>query len=295
MKRVRVIYNPSSGRQVIERKLDNIVKILIDEGYTVSKFTTKKKHDAMYETIKCCKEDWDIIIACGGDGTINEVAKGIVKGGRKIPVAILACGTVNDFATYLDLPRSSNEFCEMLFNGKTLDVDLGKVEDEYFVNVAASGLLTNVGYQVQPEAKAVFGRMAYYIEGIKELPKQKFKPIRVKFDSKEYSQEEDILLFLISNSSSIGGFKMLAPEAQVSDGYLDSVIIKKSEIQDLWSIYTNMHRGEHVNHPNVEYFQTQKIEIMTEEDVSIDIDGEYGGKLPATFEVIPHGFRIFIR
>lgn len=116
----------------------------------------------------------------------------------------------------------------MIENQNIKEVDLGgKVHDEYFINVAASGLLTNVGYQVQPEAKAIFGRMAYYMEGVKEIPKQKFEPLRVEFISEEYTKEEDIQLFLISNSASIGGFKMFAPDASVSDGYLDVVIIKK--------------------------------------------------------------------
>jgi len=295
MEKVKIICNPSSGRQMIQRRVDSICKLLINDGYTVSKFITGKKDDAMLETIKCCKEDWDLILACGGDGTVNEVAKGIVKGGRKIPVAILAAGTVNDFANYMDLPRNSREFFDMIKNEKTFDVDLGKVNDEYFVNVAASGLLTNVGYQVQPEIKAVLGRMAYYLEGLKEIPKQKFEPIKVRFESEEYTKEEDILLFLLSNSSSIGGFKRLAPKANVSDGYLDSIIIKKSEVQDLVSIFISIFTGEHINHPNVEYFKTKSITISTDEDVPIDIDGEYGEKLPATFQVIPNSFRILIR
>ena len=295
MKKVKIICNPSSGRQLMQRRIDSICELLIDEGYTIGKTITRKKNDAMFETIKCCKEDWDIIIACGGDGTVNEVAKGIVLGGRKIPVAILAAGTVNDFANYLDLPKSSRDFYELIKNGNTLDVDLGSVRDEYFVNVAAGGLLTNVGYQVQPEVKAILGRMAYYLEALKEIPKQKFEPIRVKFESEEYTNEEDILLFLLTNSSSIGGFKYLAPKAYVSDGYLDSIIIKKSDVQDLVSIFISIFSGEHINHPNVVYFKTKKLTIHTEEDVPIDIDGEYGGKLPATFEVVPNSFKIFVK
>ncbi len=295
MKKVKIICNPSSGRQIIQRKIDYICKMLIDYGYTVSKFLTEKKNDAMKETIRCCHEDWDIIIACGGDGTINEIAEGIVKGGRKIPVAILAAGTVNDFANYMDLPKNSKEFFEMIEQGNTMDVDLGKVNDEYFVNVAASGILTNVGYQVQPEIKAVLGRMAYYLEGLREIPKQKFEPIKMKFECREYVREEDILLFLVSNTSSIGGFRKLAPKANVSDGYLDSIIIKESEIQELITIFVKIFRGEHINHPNVEYFKTKKMHVYTNEDVPIDIDGEYGGKLPAVFEVIPKSFKIFIK
>ena len=278
----------------MERRLDHLVNLLINDGYTVNKFNTQKKNDAMMETIKTCKEDWDFIIACGGDGTVNEVAKGIAKSSRKIPVAILATGTVNDFANHIRLPKSMNRFFRMIKNEKIMEVDLGKVNDEYFVNVAASGLLTNIGYQVQPEAKAIFGRIAYYIEGAMEIPRQRFEPIKVKIESEEYNKEEEILLILISNSSSIGGFKRLAPHASVCDGYLDVVIIKKSEVQDLAQIFINIFRGDHIRHPNVSYFKSKKISVKTKDDISIDIDGEYGGKLPATFEVKPAGFKVFI-
>ncbi|NMB08261.1 MAG: YegS/Rv2252/BmrU family lipid kinase [Tissierellia bacterium] len=294
MKRAKIICNPSSGRQIIQKRVDYLTNLLLDEGYIVSKFNTQKKDDAMKETMKACSEDWDFIIACGGDGTVNEVAKGIVKSERKIPVAILSAGTVNDFANHMGLPRNMDDFFQMIENENIKEVDLGKVNEEYFVNVAASGLLTNVGYQVQPEAKAVFGRMAYYIEGVREIPRQKFEPVKVEFISEEYSREEDILLFLISNSASIGGFKMLAPDANVSDGYLDVVIIKKSEVGDLAQIFVNIFRGEHIHHPNVEYFKTKKLIVNTSEDITIDIDGEYGGKLPATFEVVSNGFKIFV-
>lgn len=295
MKRIRIIYNPSSGRQIIQRRIDIICKILLDKGYIIGKFKTQKKYDALYETAKCCKEDWDIIIVSGGDGTINEVATGIMIGGRKIPVAILAAGTVNDFATFMNLPRNAYEFCNMIVSENTADVDLGKLNDKYFVNVAAGGLLTNIAHQASSELKTVLGRMAYYIEGLKEIPKQGFNPIKVRFESKQYSKAEEILLFLISNSSSIGGFKKLAPAAEVQDGYLDCIIIKKSEIQDIISIFLNILRGVHVNHPNVEYFKTKEIKIESDSDVNIDIDGEYAGKLPAQFEVMPKSFKIFVK
>jgi diacylglycerol kinase (ATP) len=294
MKKAKIICNPSSGRQTIQRKVDYLCNLLINDGYVVGKFNTEEKDDAMIATMKSCDEDWDFIVACGGDGTVNEVAKGIAKSKRKIPVAILSAGTVNDFANHMELPKNMDDFFQMIKNEKIIDVDLGKVNDEYFINVAASGLLTNVGYQVQPEAKAIFGRMAYYMEGAREIPKQKLEPIRAKFESEEYTEEEDILLFLISNSASIGGFKKLAPDASVSDGYLDVVIIKKSEIGDLAQIFINIFKGEHVHHPNVSYFKSKKIKVETEEEVTIDIDGEYGGNLPAVFEVVPHGFKIFI-
>lgn len=294
MKKIKIILNPSSGKQLTERKVDYLTKLLLDDGYTVGKFMTKKKDDAMNETIKTCKENWDSIVVCGGDGTVNEVAKGIVKSEKKLPVAILATGTVNDFANYMNIPSNVNDFFEMIKRGKIIEVDIGESNEDYFVNVAAGGLLTNVGYQVQPEAKAILGRMAYYFEGLIEFVRQGLDPIDVEFESEEYSSKEKILLFLISNSSSIGGFKRLAPDADVLDGLLDVLIIKNSDVAELANIFFNILRGDHINHPNVIYFKTRNITIRSESDISIDIDGEYGGKLPANFKVYPKAMKLFI-
>lgn len=294
MKKIKIIYNPSSGRQTIERKLDKLLKLLLDDGYIISKFFTEKKNDALNETIKTCKEDWDIIIAVGGDGTINEVAKGIMLGGRKVPVAILSSGTVNDFANYMDIPKNILGFYDMIKREKTIDVDLGSIGDNYFVNVAAGGFLTNIGFSVLPETKMVLGRLAYYLEGLKEIALQSLNPICIKIESEEYTAEEEILLFLISNSSSIGGFKKLAPKADVIDGYLDIVVIKKADVQELANIFFNIFNGDHINHPKVIYFKSKNIKITSSKDVSIDIDGEYGGKLPAEFKVNSQAFRILV-
>lgn len=294
MKKVKMIINPSSGRQSMESRIDYLCKLLLDEGYILGKFFTKEKDDAMFETIKACKEDWDIVIVSGGDGTINEVAKGIAQSSRKIPVAILPSGTVNDFANYMNIPARISDFFDMIKREQVIDIDLGKIEDNYFVNVAAGGLLTNVGYQVQPEAKAILGRLAYYFEGVKELVIQGLEPINVSFESKEYTSEDKILLFLISNSSSIGGFKKLAPDADVLDGLLDVLIIKDSDVAELANIFFNVLTGEHINHPNVVYFKTNEIKISANREIPIDIDGEYGGKLPANFQVIPKGMKLLI-
>ncbi len=294
MKRVKIIANPSSGRQTLESRIDFLSKLLLNDGYIVGLFYTKKKNDALNETLKTCEEDWDMIIACGGDGTVNEVAAAIGSSRNKLPVAVLSTGTVNDFANYLNIPNKIVDFYEMIKREEIIEIDLCKKNEEYFVNVAAGGLLTSVGYQVPTEAKAILGRLAYYFVGLKELIVDGIEPIRVKFQSAEYEAEEDILLFLITNSSSIGGFKMIAPKADVEDNLLDVIIIKDSDIVELANIFFNVLRGEHINHPNVVYFKTRNILIESDEVIEIDLDGEYGGKLPANFEVIPKAMKVFI-
>lgn len=295
MERVKFIINPSSGRQMAESKIDALSKLLLDDGYVVGKYYTKKKCDATNETIKTCSSgNWDMIIACGGDGTVNEVATGIAKSENKLPVAIIASGTVNDFANYINMPTKMADFFQMIKEKQMIDIDLGKINDGYFVNVAAGGLLSNVGSQVPIEAKAVLGRMAYYFEGLKGFISQGIEPVKVSFQSAEYSHEEEVLLFFVSNSSSIGGFRKLAPEANISDGLLDVLIIKESDMVELANIFFTVSTGDHINHPNVEYFKTKKIFVEANEEMMIDTDGEAGGKLPAKFEVVPKGMKIII-
>jgi len=210
-------------------------------------------------------------------------------------VAILSSGTVNDFANHMNIPKNIDDFFDMIKREEIVNVDLGKVDEEYFVNVAAGGLFANVGYLVNSEMKAILGRMAYYFEGFRELTSENLEPIKLSFKSEEYTEVTETLIFLISNSSSIGGFKKLAPNADVLDGLLDVLIIKKSNVADIANIFFNVLIGEHINHPNVVYFKTKEITVQAEDqEVTIDIDGEYGGKLPATFQVIPKGMRVLV-
>lgn len=295
MERIKLIINPSSGRQTIEPRIDYLCKLLLDDGYTVGKYYTEKKEDAINETIKTCSSgDWDTIIVSGGDGTVNEVATGIAKSSNKLPVAILQSGTVNDFANYLGMPTKIPDFFQMIKNRNIVEIDLGQIDDKYFVNVAAGGLLTDVGYQVPIEAKALLGRMAYYFEGLRALILEGIEPIHISFESEEYTAEEDVLLFLISNSASIGGFKKLAPDADVLDGLMDVLIIKNSDIPELANIFFNVLKGDHINHPNVIYFKTKEILVKAKKNITIDVDGEAGGVLPANFKVVPKGMKIIV-
>ncbi len=294
MERIKFIINPSSGRQSMDRKVDSLIKKLLNNGYDVGKYYTKGKDDATRETIKTCKSGYDLIVVCGGDGTVNEVVRGLMASEKKIPLTIISCGTVNDFARYLNLPRTINGIYELIKREKIMSIDVGKLDDKYFVNVAAGGLLTNVAHTAQPEMKAILGRVAYYLEGLRELMVDKLEPIEVEIKTSEVVLKEDILLFLISNSSSIGGFKKLAPTAEIVDGLLDVVIVKKAEIGELANIFISIFKGKHINHPKVIYFKTDSIEINSKNSIAIDIDGEYGGRLPAKFDVIKNAIEILV-
>jgi diacylglycerol kinase (ATP) len=299
MMKVKFIINPSSGKQLVQNNLDKVIGRLVLEKAinSIDLSFTQKKHDAKLEAKSAEKGEYDAFIVVGGDGTLNEVVSGVVEGDNKIPIAIIPAGTVNDFANWLNIPKKTKDFAAMLKGNKRVKADVGRVNNQYFINVAAGGLLTDVGYKASLDSKTVLGKLAYYIEGMKELPKQMFRSLQVDINCKEYSGKEEIFMFLIANTPSVGGFKRIAPKAQINDGLLDVCIIKKSDLPEVISLLVRTMKGEHINHPNVEYIQTSKIELScsSEDDyIELDIDGEKGCSLPAVIEVIPGGVEIFV-
>ena len=210
----------------------------------------------------------------------------------------LRCGA-NDFATYMKLPQTADGFCQMIKDFQTKKVDVGRVNNEYFINVLAAGMLTDIAYKVPKDKKAVLGKMAYYLEGVKEFPKQLSQNMTLTFNSKEYSGTEDIMLFLVANSKSVGGFADAAPLASVSDGYLDVMIIKKMALlTEAPDLIFKLFQGEHPKHPSIEYFQTKELSVLPTEQtagIAIDYDGEILEEgLPVDISIVPEALNLII-
>jgi len=294
---LKVIYNPSAGVQTQQDKVFLIIRKLVETGnYRVSVFATQKKNDAFIEAKKACSEKFHIILACGGDGTVNEVVNGIMTSEHKSKLAILAAGSVNDFSEYLDLPTDVTAFTDMIKKENSILADVGKANDKYFINVAAGGAFTNIAHEVPVDTKTILGKFAYYLQGAIELPYQLDKkfPVTVKIDDEE-PFNSDIFLFLITNSPSVGGFKKLVPEASIKDHMLDLLIIKKTTKKELVEIFSKIITGQHIKHPGVIYKKSKKILLTSSvNDLILDIDGEQGEHPPVLFEVIPEGIEIIV-
>ncbi len=283
---------------MVQKSLDKIIgNLIIDKIVNhVDISFTEKKLDAKLEAMNISQGEYDAIIAVGGDGTLNEVVAGVIEGGNNTPIALLPAGTVNDFANWMQISHKYDIFSAILKNNKKMKVDVGKANDQYFINVAAGGLLTNVGYKASVESKTVLGKLAYYVEGVREIPKQLFKSITVDVECEEFSGREDIFMFLITNTPTVGGFRRIAPKALINDGKLDVCIIKKSDIAEVFYMLLRTVKGEHIFHPKVQYMQTSKITIkaVNNEIVDLDIDGEQGSILPVTIETLPEAVEIYI-
>lgn len=292
------IINPSSGRQNFIKGIEEIVsKLILDQIVPHIDVVYTQKQDDAYEAAYHVKPgEYDFITAVGGDGTLNEVVNGIIKGGHHTPMAVISAGTVNDFATYLNLPQTAEEFCEMIANFRCKDVDVGKVNDQYFMNVLAGGLLTDVGYKVPKELKALFGKIAYYVEGAMDIPRQVFNTMSLKFTSEEYTKETEVIMFIVANSQSVGGLKNVAPLASVSDGLLDVLVLRKVDVGQISNLLLKLLQGDHLNHPSVDYFQTKKIKIepLNDMEIPVDYDGECFGEIPVEVEVIEKALKVII-
>lgn len=295
------IINPSSGKQNIESTLREIMANLILNQITsqIDVFYTQKKDDAKNRAAQLKPGEYDYVVSVGGDGTLNEVTNGLILSGSNTPLAIISAGTVNDFATYMKLPQTADDFCRMIEEFQTKKVDVGKVNNEYFINVLAAGMLTDIAYKVPKDKKAVLGKMAYYLEGVKEFPKQLTQNMTLSFHSKEFNDTLDIMLFLVTNSKSVGGFADAAPLASVSDGYLDVLILKKMDLLfEAPDLIIKWFQGDHPKHPAIEYFQTKELSVLPTEktaEIAIDYDGEILEEgLPIDISIIPEALNLII-
>jgi diacylglycerol kinase (ATP) len=296
--KAKVIINPSSGRQFFQRNVSRIVDRLSREKLLreVSTVFTRGAGDAFEAARSVLPGEYDFILAVGGDGTVNEVVNGLITGGGDTPLSILPAGTVNDFAYAMRLPREVVPYCTMIKSFHTVPIDVGKIGEAYFLNVAAGGMLTDVAYKVPSESKTVLGRMAYFIEGAMSLPSQIYRsiPFHIIADGVDVCRES--LLFTVSNTMSVGGFRRLAPKARVDDGLLDIMIVHKPAFGDFMPLMVQLMMGEHDRNPIVTYFQTNRLEIKAdiEDPIQLDLDGERGGMLPIIIECVPAAIRLVV-
>lgn len=296
MEKIKIIANPKSGREQALTKINQMINYFSEDGYKIDIRFTKKRNDGAKFALE--DEGEDVIICYGGDGTLNEVVNGIYHRERKVPLAILAGGTVNDFATFLNLPTNIKEFCDMVKENNQIDVDLGMAGERVFANVAAAGTLTEVAYTVSDDLKSKIGRLAYYIEGVKEFTKLRQNNqelITANIQCEELKTEEKIHMFLIANSASVGGFKKIAPMAEVYDGYLDVVILMGINPSEVLEIAPSVLSGKHIDHNKVIYLKTKEITISADKKLNVDVDGEKAGKLPMTFKVLDKALKLIVR
>lgn len=287
MKKIKIIQNPSSGRIGYEDEFNEVCRLLLNQSHVLHLFKTKKKDDAYFEAMKAAEEGYDMIVVSGGDGTVNEVAKGLFEVKSKIPMAIFRTGTVNDFANHFKLPNTAREFVRMINEFNHIPVDVGVLNGEVFINIAAAGIFTSIAHETKKEVKKYLGRGAYYLEAMVNLRKNLTTSYKLKVTSDEFNKIDDYHLFLITNSSSVGGFDKMSPVAEVQDGYFDCIFLRKAPLMMQAELFMKILMGRHLESQYVDFFRTKKvrIELLEDKPLAIDIDGELGGDFPIDIHV----------
>lgn len=291
VKRARLIYNPSSGREQLTEHLAEILDIYEQAGYETSAFrTTPEEKSAEKEARRAALAGFDLIIAAGGDGTVNEVVNGISPLDHRPKMAVIPGGTSNDYAHALGVSRNDIlQAARVIFKNEFIPMDIGYSQtadhQQTFVNIAALGTMTELTFQVSPALKSTLGYLAYIAKGAEMLPQMtQSSPMRISYDSGVY--EGDCSAVFVTLTETFGGFSSVAPDAVPGDGNFILIIIKTSNLIKIANILMKLlNNGQHINDEDVIYTKSSKVKVepLYGEKLLVNLDGDVGGHAPVTF------------
>ncbi|MCH3965230.1 MAG: YegS/Rv2252/BmrU family lipid kinase [Clostridium sp.] len=289
MNKVRFIYNPYAGENTIISHLDEVIRIHQQYNCQIVPFRIGDNCE-LEKAFSDMDENYKYVLVAGGDGTVDNAVNCLKKQDIDIPIGILPVGTANDFAKFIGMPQKISLACKQILESKPVSVDIGKVNDKYFINVASTGLFTDVSQKTDINLKNTMGKLAYYVKGMEQLAN--LRKLKVKVKSENAVFDGNMYLILVFNGKTAGNLN-LAYKAEVDDGLLDVIIVKASMIKDIITLFIKMLRGDHLeNTAGLIYFKANRIEIECNEDIVTDIDGERGPDFPLVIECIKGGLQV---
>ncbi len=285
-----MVYNPVSGHAAFKNRLDDVIESFQRRGIFLSVYRTCADDNSAF--VECVKSSGaEGVIAAGGDGTLHAVINWLKKNSIELPVGVIGSGTSNDFAAHLQL--DDEKLFDAVAEGRTHPVDLGLVNGaEYFINVTSAGVFTSIAHEVDSRLKNFLGKSAYYLRGLGEL--KNFKPITfdITADDKKFSVEA--FLFLVLNSPSVAGFKNISSAAQIDDGLLDLLALKKCSVSSLVTLAKKILAGESVDgDENIFSVQAKTFKISSSAKLTSDLDGEAGDPLPLKIDTLRRALNFF--
>ncbi|WP_068456537.1 diacylglycerol/lipid kinase family protein [Aedoeadaptatus pacaensis] len=295
MKKIKIIANPSSGREGAVEIINKLLVPFASKGTSILLNFTQEAGDA--RKFAATDDGEDCIISMGGDGTVNEVVSGLYDAKRDTPLAIYPAGTVNDFAESLGIPKDPYDFYTMVVYGKKSAVDIGLCGDSAFINVCAVGAFSEIGYSVPEEAKSAVGRLAYYAEGFRMFRERDFlkSGFDVHIDCDGEIIDTKAMIVMVSNSNSVGGFSKISPKADVKDGLLELAVIEEMSMTKVFELFRTIGLGKHIDHDHFIYRHGKKITLRADKPMHVDIDGEKGPCLPQTIQVVPGAVQLITK
>lgn len=257
-----LIVNPAAGKKKAEKHLAKIVAVFEDAGYDVKLHITSCSGDAT-NAVRTLGKDADIIVCCGGDGTLNETVAGVIDEELDKPIGYIPAGSTNDFANALSLSADIIKAAEQIVSGKPSEYDVGKFGERYFTYVASFGAFTSASYDTPQAMKNRLGHSAYIWQGIRELTHLKSEHVCLTVDGEEF--EDDYLFGAICNSTSVGGFIKLKEDiVDMSDGVFEVLLVRfPKNIKEFAKIVSSVRKQK---------FDSDHIILRSAKNVSINAD-----------------------
>ena len=282
MKKAVFLYNTQSGKGRIAASVDAICAVFREHGYDIRPQGidfAKNPFDGN-ETI-------DLMVAAGGDGTVNYVVNSMKRKGLDIPVGVVPAGTANDFARALGMSDKPLEAARQIAFGSIDRVDCGRVNGQYFVNVLSFGIFTTTSQHTSNTSKHLIGKLAYLIEGAKEFRSLHAVPLEVVADSQAF--DLDSLMVLVFNGETAGGFR-LARRASIKDGLFDCLMLeKKNFFRSTMAMWRYLLGGS----PRIiRQLQVRELDIRSTLNEPTDVDGQKGAEFPLHIECLPGGLQV---
>lgn len=275
MKKLLFIINSVSGKRVLADSLMSVIEIFSNADYDINVYLTKSEED-MIRQVEDRGGEFDLIVCCGGDGTLNLVAGAIYENGIDTLLGYIPGGTTNDFANTRHIDTVTTGAAEQIVNGVVRDVDLGVLNGKPFVYVAAFGMFSDLAYITSREMKQNMGYAAYLMGGIKSMAKSKPYSMRIEHDGEVI--DGDFIYGMVSNSKRVGGIEMpIMKNVLFDDGEMEITLVRHAknplDTQKLINCLVTQIADDHM----VYMFKTSNVKIECTEDVPWTLDGEFGG------------------
>lgn len=292
--RITMIMNlPGAGdAEVLRREVAHLRR----GGHEVRAHVTFEKADAE-RFASGARGEADLVIAAGGDGTINRVANGIygepAEGERLPRMGIIPLGTGNDLAAGLGIPLDIGEAMRVAVEGRAMEMDVGLMEERIFLNVSTGGFGAEATKETGSGAKRVLGKLAYAFSGAKKFATAEPSSARFSSDGEEV-YDGSFMLFAVGNHQLTGGGNRLTPRADPADGLLDLCIVKEIPAKQFVRLLPDLRTGNHLKHSAVIYRQASEVRVQAHGHVSVNADGDPLDGREFRYSIAPYRLSIMV-
>ncbi|MEP6992861.1 MAG: YegS/Rv2252/BmrU family lipid kinase [bacterium] len=258
------------GARADRQDLRQTVSWVRDRGHAVEVRVTWDAGDAAAHAAEAADRGTDVVVACGGDGTLNEVVNGL--DGRDVPLGVIPLGTANDFARQTGIPEEADHAMDVILRRNPVRIDTASMNGRRFLNVSTGGVGAEATQETPADAKASLGPLAYAITAVRKFAEDKVR--HASFTSDGFGLDVEFLAFAVGSARVTGGGTMMTPGASVTDGLLDLCVIEAMSRGAFARLSLAVKRGEHRGLPGVHYAQLPWLTVVGQELLSINLDGE---------------------